>query len=152
MKTFKEFVKMQEKMTITTINWKQVTFSDTVDLSHNFDFYLFYRGTNILYIGKSFKQHVSDEINQTIRAFQLNTTGLGLFVGMLNLEKSDAQRRSDQLITDMECLLINYNQPSYNTQCKKNYTGRDNLKVKNMNCKLLEICIVSDGNKSNKCK
>ncbi len=141
MKNFSEFVKEKESMIVATINWKKVETSEPKELSNKYDLYLFYRGKNTLYIGKSFEQQVLVEINKTIKRleenYQFNKIGVGVFVGMLNLDKSDAQRRSNQLITDIECLLIYNQKPTYNTQCQQNYTGRKKLQIINKNCDLL---------------
>ena len=50
------------------------------------------------------------------------------------VEKSNYNRITKSIIRDIESLLICGNEPEENVQCKDNYTGRDNLKIKNNVC------------------
>ena len=121
-------------MISTVIKWKKVRLEDAKDLSQKYDLYFFYRGSNPLYIGKSYKQHIYDELKAKIRHFEFNTTGLGIYVGILDVEKSDSFNRSNQLISDVESLLIINEQPYYNNHNTISYNGRKDLKVVNNNC------------------
>jgi hypothetical protein len=91
---------------------------------------------------------VADEILQTIRDFNYDKNEIKIWLGYIN--KSDYGRITEKIIKDAECLLICGNKPRDNTQCKDNYTGRDNLIIKNngcrnindVKCKNLEIFII----------
>ncbi len=124
-----------------SIQWKKIKLSEEDKIENFYDFYLFYRGNAIIYIGKSYKQNVLKEIKSKKYVADISWIGIGFYIGFLNKDKSDSFRRSASLITDIESLLINKHQPTENTQCKSNYTGRPDLKIYNSGCKLLKKCI-----------
>ncbi len=102
-------------------------------------FYAFSRGNGLIYVGIAYHQDVVKEIKQSLRAFDINTAGLSIYLGYI--AESDYGRITEQIVRDTECLLIYVHQPSYNVQCTANYTGRDNLKIKNRGCNTLRPCI-----------
>ncbi len=102
-------------------------------------FYMFTRGNNILYIGIAYHQDVYREIKQELRMFDIS--GIGLFIWLGYIIETSYRRITENIVRDVECLLIYTNQPSCNKQCKMNYTGRDNLKVRTKGCKLLRRCV-----------
>jgi hypothetical protein len=128
-------------MSLAIIDWQRVPINQLGQQPHRADLYCIGRGGNLQYIGKSFSQHVDDEIWQTIRRLGITPQGTQVWVGTLNTAASDFGRRTDQLITDIECLLINTHQPPLNIQCKQAYTGRCPLKVRNRGTHPLRICV-----------
>lgn len=106
-------------------------------------FYILSRGNALLYIGITYWQDVIKEVMQTLRAFDLNTSGLSIWLGCII--ESDYGRITEQIIKDVEGLLVYTHQPIYNTQCKASFTGRGNLKVKNSGCRLLIPCVNVEG-------
>ena len=102
-------------------------------------FYMFTRGDNLVYIGIAYHQDIYREIKQSLRAFNIATQGLSIWLGYIL--KMDYGRITEKIIKDIECLLISTHQPSYNTQCMSNYTGRNTIKVKNSGCSLLKRCV-----------
>ena len=124
------------------IQWRKTTLNS---LSQEEDtwFYALSRGNALLYIGISYHQDITKEIKQTLRAFDISTSGLSIWLGYII--ETDYGRITHQIVRDIESLLIFTHQPTYNTQCMTNYTGRDNLKVKNRRCKLLRPCVKVQG-------
>jgi uncharacterized protein YlbG (UPF0298 family) len=96
------------------------------------EFYAFTQNNTLLYIGIAYFQDVADEIWKTIRAFNYDENEIKIWLGYIY--ESDYGRKTEQIVKDVECLLICGNKPRDNTQCKDNYTGRDNLIIKNIGC------------------
>lgn len=137
---FEEYSKYE----IVKIDWQKVSKNELKLLDMKFDFFLLVKTGKLLYIGKSFKQHVKNEINNTINRGDLNINDKGLtkYVGKINLEKSTCNKRSRFLVNNSECLLIVTNNPSENDLCTDNYTGRDYLMVKSSGCDyLIRKCV-----------
>jgi hypothetical protein len=118
------------------ITWSS-TNNDGLKCIDDHKFYAFSKNGVLLYIGIAHKQHVVAEINQTINRLGLVSIRHELTIWYGNVTYSSYQRISESLVYDVECLLIFKNQPQLNTQCKKSYTGRENLKVTCVNMSLL---------------
>jgi len=134
------------------IRWQQTNLQD---LSKQADahLYILSRGGNLLYIGLAYKQSVSAEARKTINDFSESPHGLVLWLGRIDREESDFQRVTEELVNDVECLLIYTHQPPYNMQCKADYTGRPNLRVRSRRCSLLRPCVeVIDGKPYKSCR
>ena len=114
-------------------------FSNNEALKHIDDhkFYAFSKDGVLLYIGIAHRQHVVTEINQTINRLSLTEQKNQLTIWYGNITYSSYQRISESLVYDVECLMIFKNQPQLNSQCKKSYTGRENLKIKSLFMPLL---------------
>lgn len=128
------------------IDWQQVPLSELGKQPHRADLYCIGRGGNLQYIGKSYAQHVDDEIRQTIGRLGLTSQGIQVWVGQLNTDASDFGRRTPELISDVECLLIFTHQPPLNTQCKQVYRGRCPLKVRSRGVHPLRPCVKCENN------
>jgi hypothetical protein len=140
-------------MDIATIQWDSVTLEYLNNAHQTVDFYSFSRAGKVIYIGKSYLQHVEDEVKQSIRRLSVNTIGLAIHVGYLDLSKSSASKRSVKLINDVESLLILCNQPNLNTLSKSGYWGRDDLKVKSIGHPNLNPCVKVENEEINcKCR
>ena len=124
------------------LKWEKTNLNK-LDDSEDTWFYMFTRGNNLLYIGIAYHQDVYREIKQSLRAFDISTLGLSVWLGYI--VETDYGRITEQIVKDVECLLIYIHQPSYNTQCKSSYTGRNNLKVRNRGCPLLRRCVKIEG-------
>jgi hypothetical protein len=120
------------------LRWEKTNLLELDDKEDTW-FYMFTRGKNIIYIGISYHQDIRREIKQSLRAFSICTIGLSIWLGYIM--ETNYRRITEQIVKDVESLLIYTHQPSYNTHCKSNYTGRNNLKVKNSGCRLLRHCI-----------
>ncbi|MHB1755749.1 MAG: hypothetical protein ACYCT6_09960 [bacterium] len=129
-----------------TLEWEKV--EDSIKKLDDTEFYAFTQNNTLLYIGIAYFQDVADEIRKTIKAFNYNEDEIKIWLGYI--VESDYERITEEIIRDVECLLICGNKPLDNTQCKDNYTGRDNLIIKNngcrnindVKCKNLEIFII----------
>ena len=124
-----------------TLNWEKVPYSKLREYEDAY-FYAFQRGRGIIYIGIAYHMDVVAEIKSNLRAFDMNTQGLSFWLGYI--EKSDYQRITKLLIRDTENLLIFTHKPLYNTQCKNDYWGREDLYIKNKGCPHIKKRI--DGN------
>ena len=130
------------------LEWEKVDDINKIRKLYDTEFYAFTQNNTLLYIGIAYFQYVADEILQTIRDFNYDKNEIKIWLGYIN--KSDYGRITEKIIKDAECLLICGNKPRDNTQCKDNYTGRDNLIIKNngcrnindVKCKNLEIFII----------
>lgn len=129
------------------IMWKQVNIEEI--LYHEDVYFYAFGGEELLYIGIAFYQDVNDEIKQSLRSFNLDPYNTLIWIGFI--EDKTFNRDTKQIIRDIECLLIYVNQPEFNTQCKENYTGRDNLMILSEGCLFLENCIKCEDNKIYKC-
>ncbi len=135
-------------MNNVTLEWEQVEDIDSIRKLDDTEFYAFTQDNTLLYIGIAYFQDVADEIRQTIRDFNYDENKIRIWLGYI--DESDYERITEEIIRDVECLLICGNKPLDNTQCKDNYTGRDNLIIKNngcrnindVKCKNLEIFII----------
>ena len=128
------------------INWVQTNFNEVGDYYDTY-YYAFSRGNNLLYIGISYRQNVRTEIAQTLRRLRISPNGLSIWLGYVNSEQTTYGRITEQIILDAECLMIFTNQPTYNTQCKENYTRRCNLKVKTSGCQVIRKCVRCENNR-----
>ena len=133
-------------MEVVKINWFQTNYNEVGDLYDTY-YYAFSRGNNLLYIGISYQQNVKTEIAQNLRRFGINTTGLTIWLGYLDNEQTTYGRITEQIIKDVECLMINTNEPTYNTQCIESYRGRCNFKVKTTGCQLIRRCVKCENNR-----
>ncbi|MCL5992536.1 MAG: hypothetical protein M1419_10630 [Bacteroidetes bacterium] len=115
-------------MTTLAINWKRIPWRE-LNYVENSYFYMYITNKKPIYIGVSYKQHIVDEIYQTLESFNYRQVEISLYIGYIQYGKSTIEKISKELVKDSECLLIYCNQPRDNIQCKENYTGRDNLKV-----------------------
>ena len=132
------------------LQWKKTKLSELGDNEDTW-FYAFTRGNVLLYIGITYHQVVHNEIKKRLRELSINSSGLSIWLGYI--AESDYERITKQIVRDIECLLIYAHQPSYNTQCTSNYTGRDNLKVKNKGCPMLKSCVkVEEGEIYSRCR
>jgi hypothetical protein len=131
--------KIQEKKTTYkqySIRWIKTNYSE-ISSHEDYYFYGFSRGKTLLYIGNTIKQDVKDRIDQHIRIkFKNETHGLQIWLGVLSY--SHIEKVSDKLIRDLESLIIFRNQPSFNHQCKKNYTGNGYIMIHNVGMPLLK--------------
>lgn len=123
-----------------TIAWQKQNFEEIGSCPYC-DLYIIARFDNLLYIGQSYYQSVDTRINANISNFKIDMQGLIFWTGNIDLYRSSFSRTSSDMILDAECLLIYTHQPSYNTQCKSSYTGRDNFIVKTYGCTLLRPCV-----------
>ena len=114
-----------------TLEWEKV--EDSIKKLDDTEFYAFTQNNTLLYIGIAYFQDVADEIRKTIKAFNYNEDEIKIWLGYI--VESDYGRKTEQIVKDVECLLICGNKPRDNTQCKDNYTGRDNLIIKNNGCR-----------------
>ncbi len=119
-------------MNNVTLEWEQVEDIDSIRKLDDTEFYAFTQNNTLLYIGIAYFQDVADEIWKTIRAFNYDENEIKIWLGYIY--ESDYGRKTEQIVKDVECLLICGNKPRDNTQCKDNYTGRDNLIIKNIGC------------------
>lgn len=135
---------MEEKhmMKSVKIRWKQTNLQE-LNQEEDTYFYAFSRGLALLYMGLAYNQKVSDEVRNALRAFDIKTSGLAIWLGYT--VESDFGRITKQIIKDVECLLICTHEPTYNTQCKASYSGRNNLKVRNRRWHLLRSCVKVEG-------
>lgn len=122
------------------VEWEQTNWTS---LNEYYDtiFYAFTRGTTLLYIGIAYHQNANNEIRSTLNRLNISTTGLTIWLGYVNYDRSTYARITEQIVKDAECLMIYANQPSYNTQCMSSYTGRNNLKVRTSGCSLIRNCV-----------
>ncbi len=67
-------MKLEEynKYEVVKIDWQKVSKGELKLLDMKFDFFLLVKNGKLMYIGKSFKQHVKDEINNTLNRKDLN--------------------------------------------------------------------------------
>ncbi len=133
-------------MNTVKINWQQINFSELGDFYDTY-YYAFTRGNKLLYIGISYDQNVRTEIGQSIRRLRINTKGLTIWLGYLDSTATTYSRITRQIVIDVECLMIITNQPAYNNQCKENYRGRCNLKVRTSSCSLIRRCVRCENNR-----
>ena len=115
-----------------TLEWEQVKDINNIRKLDDTEFYAFTQNNDLRYIGMAYYQKVADEIRQTIVSFKYDENKIKIWLGYI--KKSDYERKTKEIIRDVECLLICGNKPLDNTYCKENYTGRDNLKIKNIGC------------------
>ena len=115
------------------LEWEKVDDINKIRKLYDTEFYAFTQNNTLLYIGIAYFQYVADEILQTIRDFNYDKNEIKIWLGYI--VESDYGRKTEQIVKDVECLLICGNKPRDNTQCKDNYTGRDNLIIKNNGCR-----------------
>lgn len=127
-------------MDTVKIKWQQTNYSDVGDL-YDTHYYALSRGNTLLYIGISYDQNVKKGIQQTLKRLDVNTKGLTIWLGYPDTEGTTYGRITRKIVQDVQCLMINTNQPAYNTPCKENYTGRNSLKVKTRGCPILRKCV-----------
>ena len=135
-------VEVIEVLNEVKLKWEKTNLNE-LGGSEDTWFYMFTRGNNVLYIGIAYHQDIYREIKQSLRAFDITSIGLSIWLGYII--ETDYRRITEQIVKDVECLLIYTHQPSYNTQCMANYTGRNNLQVKNRGCPLLRRCVKIEG-------
>jgi hypothetical protein len=90
-----------------------------------------YTNLILLYIGQAYNQTLRVRIPQEHDAYECvnayardnPTVTLLIMVGVVT--DMPGNRATQQLYDDVECCLINKNQPRCNTACKDNYSGRD---------------------------
>jgi len=93
-------------------------------------------GYKLLYIGQSFDQPLRIRIPQPHEAYACvqaslkNNPSYEVVVMIGIITSSSTQSITQSLMNDVECCLINSNQPPCNAQCKDTYVGRD-LQVTN---------------------
>ncbi len=133
-------------MDIVHIEWIQTNYRGIEDCDDTY-YYAFSRGNYLLYIGISYDQDIKTEIDQTLRRFGINTTGLTIWLGYLNSTATTYGRITQQIVLDVECLMIFTNKPYHNTQCKDNYPGRCNLTVSTTGCSLIRRCVRCENNR-----
>ena len=119
--------------TQVTINWRKHYFDELNEIDENYNNFLYAiaRGKTILYIGKAFRQYVSDRIYNNLERKDINSRGVYLWIGEIDNENSSFTRISDELICDVENLLIYYYESTYNEKNINNYNGRNNLRIIN---------------------
>ncbi len=117
-----------------TVEWENVPYNELIDSCPCCDLYLMARGVNLEYIGKAYDQDVSDEIKNSLRRLDTDPKFLSFWTGSIFLYKSTFDRKSHDLVLDIESLLIFTHQPTKNIQSKKSYNGRPHLIVKNSGC------------------
>ena len=122
-----------------SVKWTKTNFTEGANI-HDTELYAISRGSNLLYIGKSFKQYVYDEAQSARkRKEEYDTRGLILWVGKIISFSGYANKVvTEQMSLDAECLLIYRNQPLKNEPCSKNYTKITPIKVVSYNCPLLK--------------
>ena len=130
-------------MNKVTINWHQTNLS-SIDLLDDTAFYAFSRGNNLIYIGIAFRQTAVDEVRYNFGRLGLSATGMSIWLGYVDKKDTTYNRITNEIVKDAECLMIYMNQPSQNTQCKVNYTGRSNFRVVSRNLSLLRNRISCD--------
>ena len=128
-----------------TLEWKKVNNINNVRNFDDTEFYAFTQNNGLRYIGMAYKQDVADEIRQTIRNFNYNEDGINIWLGYINIDKSNYERITEEIVRDVESLLIYANTPSDNTKNINNYLGRDNLKVENLGCSKIKSCQCKNG-------
>lgn len=115
-------------MNTITLDWVQTSMDD-LEYQDDTCFYAFARGRNLLYIGMTYDQTIQDEVKATINRFDFNMQGISIWLGYIDYQATTYQRITRGIIKDTECLLIRIHQPTYNTSCINNYTGRWNFRV-----------------------
>jgi len=128
------------------IDWVKTNYNN---LYKNYDshYYAFSRGRTLLYIGISCYQDIIIEIDKTLNRLNIKISGLTIWLGFVNIQKSSYTRITKQIILDGERLMIITNQPNYNQQCKEKYYGRCNFKVRTSGCKYIRQCIRCENNR-----
>ena len=96
-----------------------------------------YKDLDLLYIGKTYEQTLRERIPQghaeadtQMDAYFADHADSDRIVKCGILTDFPGERVSEGLFKDIECCLINRNQPLCNTVCKDNYKGRD-IRVNN---------------------
>jgi hypothetical protein len=131
-----------------SIEWVKTDLEDAEELEDAY-FYAFTDDETLLYIGIACKQDVIDEIKKSIDDFGLDEEEIDIWLGFIN--KTTFERITEKIVKDVECLLIFWNKPEYNTQCIKKYPGRDNLMVKNQGCQYIDPCVKIKDDEISKC-
>ena len=127
-------------MAEVTLAWQEVNINDNIIHEYAY-FYAFTDKYDCVYIGMSYDQKIMDEITQRLDNLGLDSDEVSIWVGYI--KDSDYEKISKELVRDIECLMIYYDKPEYNTLCKENYTGRDNLEISSEGCPFLETYIES---------
>lgn len=149
----KEEVKIS-KNTIQ-IRWIQTKLSK-LDEHENHYFYAFSRANILLYLGKSHKTFLKQEIKQSLKRLEMSAIGLSIWIGWLfkydtehdkEIEITETELINSQLVDDAESLLIYRNKPTYNKTKIKSYRGRVPLTVISKGCLLLKGKITITSNK-----
>lgn len=115
------------------LEWGKVDDIKNIRKHDDTEFYAFTQNNTLLYIGIAYFQNVADEIRKTIKAFNYDEKKIKIWLGYI--DDSDYERITEKIIRDVECLLICGNEPKDNKQCRDNYAGRDNLRIKNNSCR-----------------
>jgi len=108
---------------------------------------LFPEEGHYVYIGISCYQDIIIEIDKTLNRLNIEISGLTIWLGYVNIQKSSYKRITKQIILDGERLMIITNQPNYNQQCKEKYYGRCNFKVRTSGCKYIRQCVRCENNR-----
>lgn len=135
------------------IRWIQTNLSK-LDEHENHYFYAFSRGNVLLYLGKSHKTLLKEEIKQSLKRLKISSIGLSIWVGWLfkhdtthqtEVEITDNNLIDSKLVDDAESLLIYRNKTFFNDKKTKSYRGIIPLTVFSKGCYFLKekISIVS---------
>lgn len=123
---------MSNEITTVTLDWEQTNLS-RIHLHHEAYFYAFSRANTVVYIGKSEWTTLRAEITQNLKRLNISNTGLSLWIGHVNRNKTSIKRITTEIIDDVESALIFKIPSTHNIQKTKTYRGRVNLKIINEN-------------------
>lgn len=123
---------------IIVLKWEEVGYDELSEMEDSY-FYAFSRNLNLIYLGTAYHQSIVYKIKSEIMKFEMDMKRLTIWIG--HIVESDFKQITEQIVKDIECLLIHVHRPTYNTRCIANYTGRNNLKVRNHGCPYLRPCI-----------
>jgi len=96
-------------------------------LEAGWGFYMIFVDRTLVKIGQTYRQDFKRRLEQQLEDYwrELPTFKIG------EITWATAERITQQLVDDVECLLIYMRQPSDNSKCKKTYAGRGDLEILN---------------------
>lgn len=125
-----------ENVTTVYLGWEKTNLS-TMHLLGETYFYALTRGDNLLYVGKSEYTFLKAEIRQNLKRLDISNTGLVIWIGFVERDKTTIKRMTSEIIDDVESLLIYKLHTHYNEKKTKTYRGRVPLRVINDYCPIL---------------
>ncbi|MBI4931429.1 MAG: hypothetical protein HY841_11740 [Bacteroidetes bacterium] len=128
-------------MDIIYLEWEKTNIKELSEFKDTF-FYAFTKSNTLLYIGIAWYQPVDKEVKNTIRKLDYPADKLVIWLGYI--KDCSLGRITENIIRDTESLMVCINNPRDNTHYKKNYIGRDYLKVVSYDCSFLHDVIYYD--------
>ena len=146
-------------MSSVKITWSEQTTKksyvpeSTIQYLNDEGFYAIYIGVDsdkpghvtlkkLLYIGQAYDQTIRKRIQQPHDADECidkekkKVPGADLYVKAGIITEKDQETTTPELINDIECCMINKNQPECNQQCRESYEGRE-IRITHANAKLI---------------